>query len=203
MSEFPMSAEAWHTGLTLEAYVDSMERHQAASRRRLAQPALRPEDRAELARSAQARHALAMTEDWCGDSLLNVPILAQVVDAIPGMDLRIFRRALSPALDGYYQQRNITHIPVFTFLDAHFRPLATWVERPQAAHDRLAAWYAARPAIAALRADPSLDPEERRMQLRELTAGLLDEMESWYDQGLQQATVAEIRQLLRTEPTLA
>ena len=203
MREFPISAEAWQTGLTLEAYVDSMQRHQAATRRRLAQPALSPEDRDQLAHVAHARHALAMTEDWCGDSMLNVPILAQVVDAIPGMDLRIFRRALTPPLDEYYQEQDITHIPVFTFLDAHFHPLATWVERPQAAHERLAAWYADRPAIAALRANTELDPEERRNQLRELTAGLLDEMEAWYDQGLQQATVAEIRQLLRTEPIIA
>ena len=36
MDRFPISPEAWQQGLTLEAFVDSMQRHQAATRRRLA-----------------------------------------------------------------------------------------------------------------------------------------------------------------------
>ena len=199
-SEFPMTAEVWQTGQTLEAYVSGMGQHEAATRRRLARPALRRADREAMARLTHVRHALAMTEAWCGDSMLNVPILAQVAAAAPNLDLRLFLRSQSPALDAYYQARGITHIPVFAFLDADYRLLATWVERPQAAHERLQAWYAAHPAVAAVRANTALDPEERRRQLRELTAGLLDEMEAWYDNGLQQATVLEIRRLLHAEP---
>jgi hypothetical protein len=197
MDEFPMSAQGWQQGLTLQAFVNGMQRHQDATRRRLAQIALRPEDREVFARLSSVRHALVMTEDWCGDSLLNVPILAHIVAAAPGMDLHFFPRAVSPDLDAYYQARGITHIPVFTFLDAGFRERATWVERPRQAHDRLAAWYAAHPEVSVVRDDANLDPDARRQHLRELTAGLLDEMEVWYnDEGLQQATVDEIKQLL-------
>jgi hypothetical protein len=203
MSDYPIAAPAWQHGLTLEQYVDGMSRHQAATRRRLAQVRLTAADRAALGRVAGARHALVMTEDWCGDSLLNVPILAAIVAAVPGMDMRVFSRAAEPALEAYYQARGITHIPVFSFLDDDFKELATWVERPQAAHERLAAWYAARPEVAALRADTRLDPEERRSRLRPLTAGLLDEMEGWYNAGLQQATIDEIRQLLGVLPLAA
>lgn len=197
MDDFPMSAQGWQEGLSLEAFVDGMQRHQDATRRRLAQIALQPDDREAFARLSGVRHALVMTEDWCGDSLLNVPILAHIAAAAPGMDLRFFPRALSPDLDAYYQARGITHIPVFTFLDASFHERATWVERPQLAHDRLAAWNAAHPEVTAVRNDTSLDPDARRQQLRELTAGLLHEMEVWYnDEGVQQATVDEIKQLL-------
>src|SRR5947199_4410130 len=196
MSEFPISAENWQKGLTLEAYVDGMQHNQPATRRRLAEISLSPRDRELLSHAHQARHALVMTEDWCGDSLLNVPILAHIVAAVPGMDLRIFPRALSPELDAYYQARGITHIPVFTFLDADFHELATWVERPQQANDRLAAWNAAHPEVAAVRQDASLDADTRRQRLRALTVGQLDEMEGWYRDGAQQATVDEIEQLL-------
>ena len=138
-----------------------------------------------------------MTEDWCGDSLLNLPILAHIIAAAPGMDLRVFPRSLWPQLDAYYRARDVTHIPVFSFLNADFQAPRTWVERPQLAHTRLAAWYAAHPDVTAARLDASLDPDARRQRLRELTAGLLDEMEGWYNaQGAQQATIDEIKNLL-------
>jgi hypothetical protein len=31
-----------------------------------------------------------MTEDWCGDALMNLPIVARIVEALPGADLRLF-----------------------------------------------------------------------------------------------------------------
>ena len=200
MSDFPMTPQTWQNGLPLERYVDGMQRHQEATRRRLARIALGPADRQALAQLGQVRHALVMTEDWCGDSMLTVPILAAIVASLPAADLRLFPRGANPDLDAYFQARGITHIPVFTFLDAGFHELGTWVERPQAAHQRLAAWNDAHPEVVALRNDPSLDPEQRRLRLRPLTAGLLDEMEGWYDAGLQQATVDEIVQLLQARP---
>ena len=197
MHEFPMSESTWQQGLTLPAYVDQMAHHQDDTRRRLAQITLRPQDGAAFAAQSGVRHVLVLTEDWCGGSLLNVPILAHLVAAAPGLDLRFFPRARSPELDAFYQAREITHIPVFTFLDGDFHELATWVERPRLAHEHLAAWNAAHPAVTAVRNNTSLDPETRREWLRALTAGLLEEMEYWYDHdGLQQATVDEIIQLL-------
>ncbi len=196
MSGWPLSPASWQTGLSLEAYVSGMQHHQAATRRRLARATLRPEDRAALGRLTHVRYVLVMTEDWCGDSLMNVPIVAHIAAAVPGLELRVFPRAGSPELDRYYQSRGITHIPVVTFLDPAFRALATWVERPQGAHTRLAAWNAAHPEVAAVRNNPDLDPDERRRQLREATAGLLDEMEGWYEGGLQQETIDEIKRLL-------
>jgi hypothetical protein len=199
MNEFLMSKTSWQQGLTLEAYVDQMQHHQDATRRRLAQIVLRREDVAAFAARLEVRHVLVMTEDWCGDSMLNVPILAHLV-AAPGVDLRFFPRALSPELEAYYRARNITHIPVFTFLDANFHPLATWVERPRQAHERPAAWHAAHPEVTAVRNDASLDPETRRERLRAPTGGLLDEMESWHDhEEIQQATVHEITRRLHPE----
>jgi hypothetical protein len=197
-----MNPTTWQAALTLEAYVGQMQRYQDATRRRLAQLELPAGARAAFAALPAVRHALVMTEDWCGDSMINVPILAGLVTAAPAMDLRVFPRSRSPELEAYYQSRDITHIPVFTFLDAAFRELATWVERPRLASERLAAWYAARPAVVAIRGDASLDPETRRERLRPLTGGLLAEMEAWYDhEGLQQATVDELLALLQPADT--
>ena len=198
MNEFPMSAAGWQAGLTLTDYVDQMERHQDATRRRLARLELPAQARSAFAALPAVRHALVITEAWCGDSMINVPILAGLVAAAPRVDLRIFPRSRSPELEAYYQARDITHIPVFSFLDADFRILATWVERPRLASERLAAWYAVRPEVVAIRNDASLDADTRRARLRPLTSGLLDEMEGWYDhEGVQQATIDELLALLQ------
>ena len=157
---------------------------------------LTPDDHAFFARFTAPLHALVLTEDWCGDSVMNLPILARIVEAAPGMDLNIWMRSQSPQLNEYYQARGITHIPFLTLLDANWSEIGTWVERPQPAHERIREWMAAHPEIAAIREATDLAPEEKRLRLRQVTAGLLAEMDGWYADGLQQATVNEIKTLL-------
>ncbi len=85
---------------------------------------------------------------------------------------------------------------MFTFLDADFHEIGTWVERPQAAHERIKAWLVAHPEVEAIRSDPTLTDEERRVKLHAIGEGMLTEMEGWNADGLQQATVTELRTLL-------
>ncbi len=191
-----MDATYWRTGLTLAEFVERMTTHQDKMRRRLREVALTDADCAELARLNRPLHALVMTEDWCPDSLMNLPILARVVEAAPSMDMRIFVRSASPDLETHYQARDIRCIPVFTFLDADFVEIGTWLERPQAAHERLHAWKAAHPDFDPAHQDPTLSPQERRAKRRALMQGLPVEMEGWYAEGLQAETVKELKAVL-------
>jgi hypothetical protein len=193
-----MDATYWQAGLTLAEFVERMTTYQDKMRRRLREVALSEADCAGLARLNQPVHALVMTEDWCPDSLMNVPILARVVEAAPGMDMRIFVRSASPDLEAYYQARGIRCIPVFTFLDADFNEIGTWLERPQAAHERLHGWKAAHPEFDPAHQDRTLSPQERRARRRALMQGLPLEMEGWYAEGLQAETVKELKALLAT-----
>jgi hypothetical protein len=191
-----MDATYWQAGLTLADYVERMTTYQDKMRRRLREVVLADADCAELARITRPVHALAMTEDWCPDSLMNLPILARVVEAAPGMDMRIFVRSASPDLEAYYQARDIRCIPVFTFLDAGFDEIGTWLERPQAAHERLRGWKAAHLEFDPAHQDRTLSPQERRAKRRALMQGLPLEMEGWYAEGLQAETVKELKALL-------
>jgi thiol-disulfide isomerase/thioredoxin len=191
-----MDASYWRTGLTLAEFVERMTIYQDKMRRRLREVALADADCAELARFTRPVHALVMTEDWCPDSLMALPILARVVEAVPAMDMRVFVRSASPDLETYYQARGIRCIPVFTFLDAKFNEIGTWLERPQAAHERLHAWKAAHPEFDPAHQDRTLSPQERRAKRRALMQGLPLEMEGWYAQGLQAETVRELKALL-------
>jgi hypothetical protein len=191
-----MDSERWREGLSLESFLDGMTTNQELTRRRLQRVELTPDDHAFFARFTAPMHALVITEDWCGDSVMNLPILARIVEAAPGMDLHIWMRAQSPQLNEYYHARGITHIPVLTLLDANWSEIGTWVERPRPAHERIREWMAAHPEIADIREATDLTPEEKRVRLRQATAGLLAEMDGWYADGLQQATVDEIKTLL-------
>lgn len=94
------------------------------------------------------------------------------------MGLWIFIHPQAPDLNDYYVARGITHIPVFTFLDADFNEIGTWVERPQAAHAQISGWLAAHPEIESIHSDPTLTDETRRAKLRPPFDGMLAEMES-------------------------
>jgi hypothetical protein len=196
MGKFPMDRTRWQTGLTLDVFVNGMQTHQAAIQHRLREVTLPEADRADFARLTSLIRALVMTEDWCGDGVMNLPILARIVEAAPGMEMRVFIRSQAPDLNDHYVTCGITHIPVFTFLDADFHEIGTWVERPQAAHDRVKAWLAAHPEVDAISGDPALTDEERQAKLRAIGEGMLTEMEGWYADGLQQATVEELKSLL-------
>lgn len=188
--------ERWARGLTLPAFVDTLGELQADMRRRLRDVRLAPVDSLFFTFCSEPVYVLVMTEPWCGDSLMTLPILARIVEAAPSFDLRIVVRSESPELDSAYRARNIANIPVFTFFDADFREVGTWVERPRAAHEQIARWRAEHPALAAIRDDPNLQPDEKQARLEPLTGQLRRDMERWYANGLQSATVAELTVLL-------
>jgi hypothetical protein len=188
--------ERWQAGLTLDAFVDGIDTYQEETRRRLREVQLSNEERAAFAGLTAPTYALALTEGWCGDSLMNLPILARVVEAAPGLELRVFVRSQAPKLAAAYAARGIRRIPVFSFFDAAFHELGTWVERPQPAHIYHAIWTADHPELEAIRANVSLSDAERRAILRPLTQALLPQLEGYYASEFQAATVAELRELL-------
>lgn len=137
-----------------------------------------------------------MTEEWCTDCLMNLPILARIADVSPCMELRIFIRKDWPELRAYYTEQDIHSIPVATFMDENFNILGHWIERPQTAHKRLSEWKAAHPEIEEVRRRFDLSAEQKREMLKEINDRLLVEMESWYDSGLQNDTIKEVANLL-------
>ena len=191
-----MDLRRWESGLTLAAFVDSLDALRDDMRRRLRDVQLPAADNYFFALCTEPVYVSVMTEAWCGDCLMNLPILARIVEAAPGFALRVFSRSESPDLDAAYRARNIVNIPVFTFFDAKFREIGTWTERPRAANDQIARWRAEHPTYDVIRNAPDLPLAEKQMQLRPLTSQLRHEMEHWYANSLQSATVAEITVLL-------
>lgn len=195
MNALTIASNSWCTGLTLDEYVAGMKMNQANMTRRLASVQLTPVEREAFARYDGLRHVLVMTEDWCGDAVMNLPIVARMVEALPCADLRVFVRTAVPELNAYYADQGVAHIPVVSFLQEDFRELGVWVERPRTADARRAEWMAAHPDFVFSKNPGQMAPEERQQWMR-LLVEAMTEMETWYDNGIQSDTVAEIRALL-------
>jgi len=73
---------------------------------------------------------LVISEDWCGDAVNTVPVLARLAEAAPGVELRVVKRDENPEL----MDRHLTHgarsIPLVVVLDRDFRPVGAWGPRP-------------------------------------------------------------------------
>ena len=77
-----------------------------------------------------ARRLLVIAEDWCGDAVNTVPILARLADETPGLELRIIQRDTNPAVMDQYLTNGSRSIPIVIALDEEFRELGHWGPRP-------------------------------------------------------------------------
>jgi len=192
----PINKESWQLGLELDNFVEGMQTNRLDMLRRLKIVKLSESEVKLLINLDRTVHALVMTEDWCGDSLMNLPILLRIVETLPQMDLRIFIRHEWRELEAYFQERGIMHIPVLLFLDTDYKEIGIWVERSKAASERLANWVSSHPVYEAIRTSAELSREEKRARLAPFLAERQLEMDDWYQGGLQSTTVAEIAALL-------
>lgn len=118
-------------------------------------------------------HVLALSEDWCGDAVNALPVIARLLEANPAIDLRVLRRDENPDLMNAHLTHGTRSIPVVMVLDAGFRPRGWWGPRPGA----LQAWY--------YDEGQYLEPAERSRRKRE-----------WYARDRGATTAREVVELL-------
>jgi hypothetical protein len=85
-------------------------------------------------RLASPWHLLVLSEDWCGDAMSTVPVLAKFAEVVPGMDLRILARDENPDLIASHLTSRTRSIPVVIALDGDFVERGWWGPRPSELH---------------------------------------------------------------------
>lgn len=198
MADFEFTQADWEKGLTISELIDEMAVNKDAMARRTLSIELTQGEKVRLAALTSSRKLLVMTEEWCSDCLMNLPILAKIAEATRNIEVRFFMRKDWPELRSYFNGRDIYSLPTVQVMDECLQPLAVWVERPQAAHRRLAEWKDAHPEVEHTRRRADLTSEQKREMLRKHGESLLAEMEGWYAAGLQSETVREVTELLET-----
>lgn len=75
---------------------------------------------------------LALTEDWCGDAVNALPILARLVEQVPNFELRLLGRDANPDLMDSHLTGSARAIPVVIVLDEQMQEVGWWGPRPTA-----------------------------------------------------------------------
>jgi hypothetical protein len=75
-------------------------------------------------------HMLALVEDWCGDAINTVPVLAALADQAANLDLRVLSRDANPDLMNSHLTGASRSIPVVILLDSDYVERAWWGPRP-------------------------------------------------------------------------
>ncbi|HEY7623659.1 MAG TPA: thioredoxin family protein [Candidatus Limnocylindria bacterium] len=127
---------------------------------------------------------VALAEDWCGDVLANLPVLARLARESGKLDVRIFLRDQNDDLmQRYLNKGQFKSIPVFVFFDERFRELGHWIERPAAVTElrakKRAEIFASHPEFGSPDAPPDQLPEDVRARLADEMQRMRDGMVSF------------------------
>ncbi|MEK3805871.1 thioredoxin family protein [Metabacillus sp. SLBN-84] len=77
----------------------------------------------------QSLRVIVLTEDWCGDAMLNNPILLKIAEEA-GMDVRfLLRDSNLDLMDQYLTNGTSRAIPIFIFIDRDGNEKAVWGPR--------------------------------------------------------------------------
>lgn len=136
--------------------------HELHARVRLPESLAEAEPRPDL-------RLLAIAEDWCGDAVNTLPVVARMAERL-GMELRVLERDTWPELmDRYLTDGRSRSIPVVIVLDPAGRELGWWGPRPRP----LQTWV--------LGEGQRLVPDDRRREQRR-----------WYVLDRGRTTIAEL-----------
>jgi hypothetical protein len=128
-----VTRERFMQGMTFQQYLDQMGTNKEKFAEFLKEIKISPEDKGALDKLGKKLNVMVITEDWCGDALYNVPVLAKMVEGNPNIEMRVFLRDKNPDLtDQYLNQGIYRSIPVFAFFDESMNEVARLIERPAA-----------------------------------------------------------------------
>lgn len=118
-------------------------------------------------------HLLVLAEEWCGDAVNILPVVARLVESIPTLDMRILSRDENPDLMDEHRTDTSRSIPVIMILDDQYEEVAWWGPRPSELQ-RLAEedWK-------------GLDKDERYKRIR-----------GWFARDKGRTTIAEITRVM-------
>ena len=126
--------EYFDLGLDVAAYVALLDEAQAKLHRLYERRAAISASHVQSVRAAGPRHALVITEPWCGDSLAIFPVIVRLLSEA-GCAIRVIRRDEHPELIDRYLTDGGRAIPIVVVMDAAFKERFHWGPRPKPAQE--------------------------------------------------------------------
>lgn len=193
-----MTKELFERGYPADSYVKNLRNYRSLVKKWTEEAEADPADvkllKERAAERPQPVRATVSTEDWCGDSALNLPLLNDLFTKA-GIELRVFRGSEIPDLKNIYESEGVDHIPVVSLWDGDGKEIGRWVEAPQAIQPKKEAWKSEHPRFMELYAKRDSDPEAAK-EFAKLYREFLETMADWYRNGMWKETSGEICALL-------
>jgi hypothetical protein len=191
-----ITEQLWNDGLSLTDYINKMKVYQKEMIQRVDNIRITSAEFQRLKSMDIIRKLLILVEPSCKDCLMNLPIIAKIVEAVPGLSMKIFIRSENPELTNFFLNEGIENIPVCWVMKEDFSSCGHWIEQPQSANRKINEWKSENPLYQSIKNDQTISEEDRAIRLKPWSEKLVDEMWNWYDTSLQSDTVREIQLLL-------
>jgi len=87
---------------------------------------------AVVSQNGGAVSVVVVTEDWCGDTMRALPLLARVADAVDGFAVTVFRAADVPNVNARLAAEGLDRLPKILCFDSSRSEIARFMERSEA-----------------------------------------------------------------------
>ena len=129
----PLDDARFKQGLSWKDYMAQMGDTRARTEDNYAKSQLTDEERKFFGSVTGVKYVMMLAENWCGDVHRNSPLVAHVVEAIPGAELRCFFRDKETDLRDAVLNNGYQSIPVAVFFDKDWNEVGRWIERAHVA----------------------------------------------------------------------
>jgi len=129
----PLDTKRFATGLTWKDYMAQMGDTRARTEQNYANSKLTDEEQKFFGGVSGVKYVMMLAENWCGDVHRNSPLIAHIVEAMPGAELRVFLRDQNADLRDTFLNNGYQSIPVVVFFDKDWNEIGRWLERAHGA----------------------------------------------------------------------
>ncbi len=126
-----MNKKRFESAATFVDFLDSVKKHRDMWHAVYKRTRLPAEVVDEALRLRGAWHLAALSEDWCGDAVNTLPVIARIAECA-GWDLRVLGRDDNPdIMDAHLSNGSSRSIPVVIVYDKDFKEVGWWGPRPR------------------------------------------------------------------------
>jgi hypothetical protein len=190
----PLDEKRFNAGQTWKDYMAQMGDTRAKTEANYANSKLTDEERKFFGGISGVKYVVMLAENWCGDVHRNSPLIAHIVEAMPGAELRVFLRDQNADLRDTFLNNGYQSIPVVVFFDKDWNEIGRWLERAHGA-TTVTAGIRARTLGAVPQGAPKEQQDAAMGEFR-------NQVQAEYDKpggALWRAAAAEVKLLLETK----
>ena len=136
--QVPVDNARFSKGMTWKDYMAQMGDTQKRTEENYNRATLTDDEKKFFGGVKGVKYVLMLAENWCGDVHRNSPLIARIVESIPGAELRVFLRDQNLDITDCYLNNGYRSIPVVVFFDSNWNEIGRWIERAHPATSKAA-----------------------------------------------------------------